>query len=640
MDDVKKVCGLYMRVSTEDQAREGFSLPEQKERLEAYCKFKGFVIKDYYTDAGISAKTGNYRPEFERLKEDIKSKKINTIIALKQDRITRSIFDWEELMRFLEENDAYLDCVNDDINTTNANGKMVSRILMSVSQQEIERTSERTKVGLAGAIKQGHIPHQAPLGYKHENKKLVIDHLTKDVVIRIFELYHKGMSYQKISTLFNKEQVLGKTNWRDSSIVAILENEIYKGDFVHGKRTKHPTYYENVVEPIVSKEMWEECQVQKKKNSKSYQRTLTYLFLQKLRCPKCNRILGGKATQKKNGNIYYYYYCHDCKINFKESLVEEYFNDFVNELVEYDSVVNQFFLPMIKQKFDEPQEELKKDINKQNDKLERIKRAYINGVFSLEEYNDERKLVESALEKLQNELDEATSCEILNFTPQDILLKRDIDYINKVKLEKEYKERTKTWKDYTREEKSELIMKYVDDIKLGILNNYIYVDNINFRESICKPCNELFDAGYIDVKTPVIFGNIVGQIRFSNYLPEKEVGKHIMRLRQYYDVGFEEATYYVEDRIFYFNFIHDDRAIVRVFPMEDYAKIDPDIKMKEYKYGIIYIRGKDEFQMQDINTAFDYIPDESNDCVIYTKEPVPIEIGVKPVKKELLYKEE
>lgn len=543
-------------------------------------------------------------------------------------------------MRFLEENDAYLDCVNDDINTTNANGKMVSRILMSVSQQEIERTSERTKVGLAGAIKQGHIPHQAPLGYKHENKKLVIDHLTKDVVIRIFELYHKGMSYQKISTLFNKEQVLGKTKWRDSSIVAILENEIYKGDFVHGKRTKHPTYYENVVEPIVSKEMWEECQVQKKKNSKSYQRTLTYLFLQKLRCPKCNRILGGKATQKKNGNIYYYYYCHDCKINFKESLVEEYFNDFVNELVEYDSVVNQFFLPMIKQKFDEPQEELKKDINKQKDKLERIKRAYINGVFSLEEYNDERKLVESALEKLQNELDEATSCEILNFTPQDILLKRDIDYINKVKLEKEYKERTKTWKDYTREEKSELIMKYVDDIKLGILNNYIYVDNINFRESICKPCNELFDAGYIDVKTPVIFGNIVGQIRFSNYLPEKEIGKHIMRLRQYYDVGFEEATYYVEDRIFYFNFIHDDRAIVRVFPMKDYAKIDPDIKMKEYKYGIIYIRGKDEFQMQDINTAFDYIPDESNDCVIYTKEPIPIEIGVKPVKKELLYKEE
>ncbi len=636
----KKLCGLYMRVSTEDQAREGFSLPEQKERLEIFCRFKGYEIVDYYTDAGISAKTGNLRPEFERLKEDIKNKKINTIVALKLDRITRSIFDWEKLMTFLDENGAYLDCANDEINTTNANGKMVSRLLMSVSQNEIERTSERTKIGLAGAIKQGHIPNQAPLGYKHEDKRLVIDYSTKDVVERIFDLYYNGYSYQKISNLLNSEKVLGKTNWRDSTILAILENEIYKGDFVHGKRTKHPTYYSNVVEPIIDKDKWEDCQAQKKRNSRSYQRTLTYLFLQKLCCPKCNRILGGKATTKKNGNTYYYYYCNDCKITIKEKTIEEYFNNFIDELVEYDSVVNQFFLPMIKQKFDEPKEELEKEIKKQNDRLERIRKAYISGAFDLKEYNAEKKIVEDAISKLKAELNDTETSEELNFTPQDILLKRDIDYINKVKLEKEYKEKTKTWKNYTREEKANLIMNYVDDIKLGMMNDYIYVDNVNFRESICKPCNELFDAGYIDVKSPALFGNLVGHLRFSNYLPEEEVGKHIMRLRQYYNVGFEEAIYYVEDRIFYFNFIHDNRAIVRVFPLEDYCKIDPDIKMKEYKYGIIYIRGKDEFQMEDVNSAFDYIPDESNDCVIYMKEPVPIEIGVKPVKKELLYEEE
>ena len=287
MNEDKKRCGLYMRGSTEDQAKEGFSLPEQKERLESFCKFKGYEIVEYYQDAGLSAKTGNHRPEFERLKNDIKSKKINTIVALKLDRITRSIYDWENLMTFLDENDAYLDCVNDEINTTTANGKMISRLLMSVSQNEIERTSERTKIGMAGAIKSGHIPHQAPLGYKHENKKLVIDYSTKDIVIRIFDLYYNGLSYKKISNLFNEEKVLGRDNWRDTTITTILENEIYKGDFVHGKRTKHPTYYENVVEPIISKEMWKECQVQKKKNSKSYKRTLTYLYLQKLKCPKC-----------------------------------------------------------------------------------------------------------------------------------------------------------------------------------------------------------------------------------------------------------------------------------------------------------------------------------------------------------------
>jgi site-specific DNA recombinase len=621
-----------MRVSTEDQAREGFSLPEQKERLEAFCKFKGYEIVDYYEDAGISAKTGNHRPEFERLKDDIKAKRINTIVALKLDRITRSIYDWENLMTFLDENNAYLDCVNDEINTTSANGKMISRLLMSVSQNEIERTSERTKVGMAGAIKNGHIPHKAPLGYKHEDRKLVIDYSTKDIVVRIFELYYNGLSYKKISNLFNEEKVLGRDNWRDSTIVTILENEIYKGDFVHGKRTNHPTFYEDVVEPIVSKEMWEDCQVKKKKNSKSYQRTLTYLYLQKLRCPKCGRILGGKATTKKNGKSYFYYYCSDCKIEFKEKLINDYFNQFIAELIEYDEVVNQFFLPMIKQKFDEPREQLEKEINNQRNKLERIKKAYINGVFELKEYNEEKKIVEKAISELETKLDTTDSVEELRFTPKDILLKRDIDFINKIKIDKEYQARNRIWNDYTREEQAELIMKYVDDIELSLVGTEIVVKQINFRETICKPCKELFDKGYIDTIKPAIFGNVLGNIRFSNYLSEEEFGEVIMRLRQYYDVGYTEATYYLDKQMFYFNFVEDNSAIVRVFPLKDYYKLDSDCKMKTYEFGIIYIREEDKFQMQEIDTAFDYIPDETNTSVIYSKDTTPISVGVKPVK--------
>lgn len=632
MSDEKKKCGLYMRVSTEDQVREGFSLPEQKERLETFCKFKGYEIVDYYQDAGISAKTGNYRPEFERLKDDIKSKKVNTIVSLKLDRITRSIYDWENLITFLDESNAYIDCANDEINTTTANGKMVARLLMSVSQNEIERTSERTKIGLAGAIKSGHIPHVAPLGYKHEDKRLVIDYSTKDIVVRIFDLYYNGYSYQKISNLFNEEKVLGKDNWRDSTIVTILENEIYKGDFVHGKRTKNPTYYEDVVEPIISKEMWADCQVQKKKNSRSYKRTLTYLYLQKLKCPKCNRVLGGKATTKKNGKAYFYYYCNDCKVEFKENLINEYFKQFIDELTEYDSVVNQFFLPMIKQKFDEPKEQLEKEINNQKNKLERIKKAYINGAFELKEYNEEKKIVENAITELENKLDTTDCVEELKFTPRDILLKRDIDFINKIKLNKEYQERTKTWKDYTREEQADLIMRYVEDIELDIIGTVIAVKQINFRESICNPCQELFDKGYIDTTKPMILGNVLGSVRFSNYLPDEEVGEIIMRLQQYYDVHFTEATYYVQKQMFYFNFVEDNSAIVRVFPLEDYYKLDPDNKMETYKFGIIYINEEDKFQMQEIDTAFDYIPDESNDSVIYKKEPTPISVGVKPVK--------
>lgn len=222
--------------------------------------------------------------------------------------------------------------------------------------------------------------------------------------------------------------------------------------------------------------------------------------------------------------------------------------------------------------------------------------------------------------------------EELKFTPKDILLKRDIDFINKIKLDKEYQERTKTWKDYTRQEQSELIMKYVDDIELALVGTEVIVKQINFRESICKPCQELYDNGYIDTTKPAIFGNILGNIRFSNYLADEEVGKIIMRLRQYYDVGYTEATYYVKDQAFYFNFKEDNSAIVRVFPLKDYYKLDPDNKMEKYEFGIIYIREEDKFQMQEIDSAFDYIPDETNDSVIYTKDNAPISVGVKPVK--------
>ena len=634
MGEEKKKCGLYMRVSTEDQAREGFSLPEQRERLETFCKFKGYEIIDYYQDAGISAKTGNLRPEFERLKEDIKSKKINTIISLKLDRITRSIYDWENLITFLDENNAYIDCANDEVNTTTANGKMISRLLMSVSQNEIERTSERTKIGLAGAIKQGHIPSKAPLGYKHENKKLVIDYSTKDIVVRIFELYYNGYSYQKISNLFNEEKVLGKDNWRDSTIVGILENEIYKGDFFHGKNTKHPTYYEDVVEPIISKEMWEDCQVQKKKNSRNYQRTLTYLYLQKLKCPNCNRVLGGKATTKKNGKPYFYYYCHDCKIEFRENLINKYFNQFIDELVQYDSVVNQFFLPMIRQKFDEPKEQLQKEIKNQKDKLDRIKNAYLNGAFDVKEYKEEKQIVEKVIIELENKLNETDCIEELRFTPKDILLKRDIDFINKIKLNKEYQERMKTWKHYTRQEQSELIMKYVDDIELSLIGKEIVVKQINFRDSICKPCQELYENGYIDTTKPMLLGNVLGSVRFSNYLPEEEFGEIIMRLQQYYDVHFTEATYYLQKQMFYFNFAENNSAIVRVFPLEDYYKLDPDNKMEEYRFGIIYIDGDDEFRVEDIENIepyFNAIPDDSETTLVYKKDE-PVEIVVKPVK--------
>ncbi|MGM9849644.1 MAG: recombinase family protein [Bacilli bacterium] len=613
MNNEKKIAGLYIRVSTEDQAREGFSLPEQEKRLRAMCEYKGYEIYKLYKDAGISAKTGNTRPAFERLLQDIREKKCNTIVVLKLDRLTRSVYDLEGIMNFLEENDAYLDCANEEINTTNSSGKMVARLLTTVSQNEIERTSERTKFGMAGAIKEGHIPHKAPFGYKHVDKKLVPDEATKDQVIRIFNLYHQGNSYKIISNLYNKEKVFGKTNWCDGTILKIIENEIYKGDFIHGKRNKIPIYYKDVVEPIVSRELWDECQVQKKKNSRNYKRKEDYLFLQKLKCPKCGRILAGKATTKKNGNVYYYYYCHDCKINIKETDIMEQFDSFITDIQEYDAIVNQTLLPMIKTKLNNPKNELLKELNEQKLKLERIKKAYINGSFTIEEYDTEKEIVDNNISNIESKIRNCDMCNELKFTPEDILIKRDLDYINRIVYPEEYEEHTYMWKDYTREEKCDLIMRYVDYVELILFdNNKIELREVFFRESMCKPCNDLYDAGFLDKKSYSILGNIVTKLRFSEYLPIEKVVEIVFTLRQYYNVGYFEATYYYDNKVMLFN-DYQNRNIVRIFPIEDYKKKED---LNTIEVGVIYIGNNEKCLIDNKDDLFNTIPERTN-CRVY-----------------------
>ncbi|MGN1324662.1 MAG: recombinase family protein [Bacilli bacterium] len=610
MDNEKKIAGLYIRVSTEDQAREGFSLPEQEKRLRAMCEYKGYEIYKLYKDAGISAKTGNTRPAFEELLQDIRDKKCNTIVVLKLDRLTRSVFDLEGIMNFLEENNAYLDCANEEINTTNSSGKMVARLLTTVSQNEIERTSERTKFGLSGAIKEGHIPARAPLGYKHIDKKLVPDSLTKDIVIRIYNLYFEGKSYYNIATIFNEEQVLGKTNWKDTGILRIISNEVYKGDYVHGKRTNHPTLYKDVVEPIISKEMWENCQVQKKKNQKNYMRTQTYIFLQKLKCPKCGRILAGGASHKiKSDKWYFYYRCENCKNNIHENKIEDKIKNLLADILEYDNVVNEFFLPVLKSKVDNPKEQLEKELKNLNNKQDRIRKAYIDELFTEEEFKQESKLIENQIEIINSKLLENSQAEQLNFTTEDILLKRDMDFINKVKLPISYYAFNDNWDLLDRDIKADIVMRYIDDIELELKNNKYEVKQINFRSTFYSDFEELYKKGYIDKKRPLTYdfnGVCVDtNVRYSEYLPIKDVMQHLYRLNEYYEVNLYKGTYYKETEKLDIGPLQRNEVPIRVFPLQkDNNRNDNWLSM-----GMLATKNNPNDIKVNIRDVFETIPD-------------------------------
>ena len=580
MDEKIKSAGIYIRVSTFDQAREGFSLREQEERLKEFCKFKRYNIYKVYQDAGISAKNDK-RPAYQEMIEDVKKGNINVIVALKLDRLTRSVYDIEKLMKFVNDYECDIDCMADESNTTTSNSRMVMRIMTSASQNEIEKCSERTKFGMAGAIKNGHIPNRTGLGFKRKNKKLVPDPLTKDIIVRIFDLYLEGKSHQAIANIYNKEKVLGKTNWYDSTIQKILSNELYKGDYVNGKRTKHPTYYENVIEPIVSKEKWESCQYQKLRNARHYERTATYLFTNKLKCSKCGNFLGGHATTKTNGKKYYYYKCNTCKTYFNEIDIEKELKAFMLELAKQDDLINNYYTPFIKSKLEDKTEDYKKEIKDLDKQLDRIKTAYIKGVVKLEDFDKEIKHIEYQKSDLEKRQKGQKQYEDLSFTLNDLLIIQDIQeiefYTNPDVLN--------NWSNKSKEDKQKIIGKYIDNITIEKKNNKFEISNIEFRK------NYLEDMIYNHYKfnTPCnvyMYEDEYGiPLKLNHELKTmKEAEDYFKRLEKY--VGDYKLNYYIseiDEKENRFNYTqnNDVEKIIRLIGIGDKRKKD------DFKLGVI-----------------------------------------------------
>ena len=398
MEENKKIAGIYIRVSTEDQAREGFSLGEQEEKLKDLCKYKEYEVFKVYCDAGISAKDMEHRPKFQEMLEDIKKGKINYIVAYKLDRVTRSVRDLEELIGMLEKYNCYLVCDRDDVNTSTANGRFFVRMLTVLSQLEIEIVSERTKFGLNGAIKCGHLPGIVPLGYKKDgNKKTIIDETTKDVIKRVFDLYLQGKSYQQISNIFNEEKVLNKV-WYDTHFEKIINNKIYMGDYVqykriHKKVQKEPITYMNVVDPIIPRYIWEECQLQKEKNQRTYTRDRVYTFFQKVKCPHCGNIMKCKGSGGKKKK-YMYYNCEKCHENIREDYVEQKCLELILELVRFDNEYKKHFLPLFADKENIVKEDtIDKDIENLEKQKQRIKKAYLSGIVELKDFEEDLKVI-------------------------------------------------------------------------------------------------------------------------------------------------------------------------------------------------------------------------------------------------------
>lgn len=547
MED-KKIAGIYIRVSTEDQAREGFSLGEQEEKLKQLCTYKEYEVYKVYCDAGISAKDMEHRPQFKEMLNDMKDGKINYIVAYKLDRVTRSVRDLEELISQLEKYNCYLVCDRDDVNTSTANGRFFVRMLTVLSQLEIEITSERTKFGLNGAIKSGHLPGQVTFGYKKDgNKKTVIDESTAPIVRKIYDMYLKGKSYQQVANELNKEKILNK-HWLDSHIDKIINNKLYMGDYeqykrIHSKIKKEPVIFMNVVDPIIPRYIWEECQIQKDKNQRTYTRDRVYTFFQKLKCPECGKIMKCKGSGGKKKK-YMYYNCEFCRINIREDYVEKKFTTIISELLKFDNEYNNLYLPLFADKENVSKTNaLDKDINNLNKQKDRIKTAYMNGIIEMNDFKEELKIINEKLDNLNLLKEEQTKLgNMKKFTPENIMVNRDI---NRLLFDDELNNKfiLSEWDLKSKEEKQEFISRYVESITFKKNKNEKYgIELIDIKLKLLykEKINKLTDIGLSEIDMSLISNNEKILTKVSCPLTRKQLNNYLKELKEYNHINFYE----------------------------------------------------------------------------------------------------
>ena len=358
-------------------------------------------------------------------------------------------------------------------------------------------------------------------------------------------MYLEGKSYQQIANIFNQEKVLEPKNWRDSTIQKIIENRVYMGDYEQYKRigkakSIEPIIYMNVVEPIISRAMWEETQIQKEKNQRAFTRDRVYIFFQKLKCPKCNSIMKCKGSGGKKKK-YMYYNCEHCKIYYREDKIEECLEEFILDLVEYDMAVKKYFFPILADKKESNTEKLDKEIDTLQKQKERIKKAYLSGIVEMEDFSEDYKIIEEKLSILEKKKYETLNLNSITFTPQQLMADRDIEREKLIRNNTLNETIKAEWNKKSKEEKQEFISKFIESMKLNKNKNGDFkIEKINFRRSYIEQLTKFFQSGIFDIYAPIEIDDEEKFIRTSVNINQKQLDEYIERINKEFEVEFYE----------------------------------------------------------------------------------------------------
>ena len=259
--------GIYIRVSTEEQVLEGFSIRGQEEKLRDYVRIKDWSLFNLYVDEGISGKNIKERPAVGRLIEDVKSGHVKNVLVYKIDRLTRSTTDLVYLVDLFNQHNCAFNSLMESIDTQTPSGRMFIKIIGIFAEFERENIIERVKMGRARKVKEGYslCSSYASYGYDREpGKKIQTINVEESVIVKeIFQRFvNESMSMNSMVRLLNLQKVPSKKGelWDRKNLRNILTNASYIGKARHfiGDKENYEEI-DGLHEAIISVELFEQA---------------------------------------------------------------------------------------------------------------------------------------------------------------------------------------------------------------------------------------------------------------------------------------------------------------------------------------------------------------------------------------------
>lgn len=317
---IKKRAALYIRVSTEEQARHGYSLVEQEHDLRQHAEQHGYIVVGVYADEGISARKAlSRRKALQRLLNDVRTGVVNIIVFKCLDRWFRNVADYYKVQDILDQHGVLWECSQEEIfNTTTTNGRLMLNLKLSLAQHESDQTGDRVRYIFEGRRRIGKVTSGAiPDGYLiNDDKRIQID---KDVAPMVRAMFRHFIASRNILRTYRMLREKYDYKKSDSAVGRALRNRLYIGEY-HG--------IEGFCPALISKNTFAQTQEILAGHAKRPRSSNIYVYTGLLRCPNCGRVLTPAFSRSKD-KVYIYYICRnathsDCtyKTHYPEQRIE------------------------------------------------------------------------------------------------------------------------------------------------------------------------------------------------------------------------------------------------------------------------------------------------------------------------------